>query len=67
MSNEEANSLYKCTVCEYHALHKWDAGDTPSQAMELQEMGVDGQGSRKTGGSAADRIFFMRKDFHGNY
>jgi hypothetical protein len=22
MSNEEANSLYKCTVHEYHALHK---------------------------------------------
>jgi hypothetical protein len=28
--------------------------------MELQEMGVDGQGSRETGGSAADRIFFMK-------
>jgi hypothetical protein len=39
MSNEEVNSLYKCTVCEYHALHK---------------------GSRETGGSAADRIFFMK-------
>jgi hypothetical protein len=24
MSNEEVNSLYKCTVREYHALHKWD-------------------------------------------
>jgi hypothetical protein len=44
MSNEEANSLYLYTVHEYHALHKWDAGGTPSQAMELQEMGVDGQG-----------------------
>jgi hypothetical protein len=60
MSNEEANSLHKCTVREYHALHKWDAGGTPSQAMELQEMGVDGQGSRETGGSDADRIFFMK-------
>ncbi len=60
MSNEETNSLYKCTVLEYHALHKWDAGDTPSQVMELQEMGVDGQGSRETGGSADDRIFFMK-------
>ena len=60
MSNEETNSLYKCTVHEYHALHKWDTGGTPSQAMELQEMGVDGQGSRETGGSAADRIFFMK-------
>jgi hypothetical protein len=61
MSNEEANSLYKCTVREYHALHKWDAGGTPSQVMELQEMGVDGQGNRETGGgSAADRIFFMK-------
>jgi hypothetical protein len=28
--------------------------------MELQEMGVDGQGSRETGGSASDRIFFMK-------
>ena len=60
MSNEEANSLYLCTVREYHALHKWDAGGTPSQAMELQEMGVDGQGSRETGGSSSDRIFFMK-------
>jgi hypothetical protein len=60
MSTEEANSLYKCTVRDFHALHKWDAGGTPSQAMELQDMGVDGQGSRETGGSAADRIFFMK-------
>jgi len=28
--------------------------------MEIQEMGVDGQGSRETGGSASDRIFFMK-------
>jgi hypothetical protein len=60
MSNEEVNSLYKCTVREYHALHKWDAGGSPSQSMGLQEMGVDGQGSRETGGSSADRIFFMK-------
>jgi len=60
MSNEEANSLHKCTVREYHALHKWDAGGTPSQTMELQEMDVDGQDSRETGGSAGDRIFFMK-------
>ena len=32
MSNEEANSLYKYTVCEYHVFHKWDAGGTPFQA-----------------------------------
>ncbi len=60
MSNEEANSLYECTVREYHALHKWDAGGTPSQAMDQQEMGVDGQGIRETGGSAADLIFFIK-------
>jgi hypothetical protein len=60
MSNEEANSLYKCTVREYHALDKWDAGGTPSQTMGLQEMDVDGQGSSETAGSAADRIFFMK-------
>ncbi len=44
MSNEEENSLYKCTVREYHVLHKWDEGGTPSQSMEIQEMDVDGQG-----------------------
>ena len=57
MSNEETNSLYKCTVYEYHVLYKWDTGGTPSQGMEVQEMGVDGQGNRETGGSASDRIF----------
>jgi hypothetical protein len=59
MSNEEVISLYNCTVREYHVLNKWDTGATPSQSMELQEMVVDGQGSRETGGFAADRIFFM--------
>ena len=33
MSNEESNSLYTCTVSD--------------QAMELQEMGVDGQDTEK--------------------
>jgi hypothetical protein len=28
--------------------------------MELQEMVVDGQGKRETGGSSADHIFFMK-------
>jgi hypothetical protein len=73
MSNEEANSLYLRTVRDYHALHKWDTGGTPSQTMELQEMGVDGQGSRETGGSASDRIFFMKypmpflQDWYGTF
>jgi hypothetical protein len=35
MSNEEVNSQYKWTVREYHALHKWDVGGTPSQVIEL--------------------------------
>jgi hypothetical protein len=63
MSNEEANSLYKCTVREYHALHKWVAGGTPSQAMELQEMDVDGSmpiAFFGNGASAVHRIFFMK-------
>ena len=60
MSNEEVNSLYKCNVREYHTLHKCDAGGSPSQVMDLQEMGVDGQGIRETGGSDSDRIFFMK-------
>ena len=41
---------------------QWDTGGTPSQAMELQEMGVDGQGSRETGGSSSDHIFFMHQE-----
>ena len=60
MSNEETNSLYLCTVHDYHRLYRWDTGSTPSQAMELQEMVVDGQGNRETGGSTSDRIFFMK-------
>jgi hypothetical protein len=60
MPNEEANSQYKCTVLEYHDLHKWDSGGTPSQAMEMKEMDVDGQGIRETGGSVSDHIFFMK-------
>jgi hypothetical protein len=48
------------SVSEYHVLHKWDAGGTTSQAIELQEMGVDGQGIRETGGSHSDRMFFMK-------
>ncbi len=35
-------------------------GGSPSQEMELKEMGVDGQVSRETGESVADRIFFMK-------
>ncbi len=35
MSNEETNSLYKFTVSEYHVLHKWDTGGTPSQSMVM--------------------------------
>ena len=60
MSNEETNSLYLCTVHEYHVLHKWDAGGSPSQAMDVQEMGVDGQDIRETGRSSSDHIFFMK-------
>ena len=51
MSEEEAATLFKCTVRGFHALHKWAGGGAPSQAMELQEMGVDGQGSTEPGGS----------------
>ena len=30
----------------FSALHKWAGGGVPSQAMELQEMGVDGQAAQ---------------------
>ena len=64
MSNQEANSQYKCTVREYHTLHKWDTGGTLSQSIDLQEMGVDGQDSRETAGSNDDLIFFMKYPPH---
>ncbi len=35
MSDDEANTLYKCAVHRFHALHKWDGGGVPSQTMEL--------------------------------
>ncbi len=64
MSNEEANSLYYVTSAPCASImrctSRWDAGGSPSQAMELKEMGVDGHVSRETGESAADRIFFMK-------
>ena len=61
MSDEESILLYECSVREYHALHKWDAGGgPPSQAIELLEMCVDGQGSRETAGSNDDRTFFTK-------
>jgi hypothetical protein len=40
MCDEEANTLFKCTVHRFHTLHKWTGGGVPPQAMELQEMGV---------------------------
>ena len=58
MLNEEENTFFKCTVCGFHALHKWAGGGVPSQAMELQEMGVDGQHSTEPGKD--DKIFFMK-------
>ena len=42
MSNEESNSLYKCTVCEYHELHKWDAGGTFKVNIEDEDGKVCG-------------------------
>jgi hypothetical protein len=33
MSNEEETSLYLCTVRDYHVLHNWGTGGTPSQVM----------------------------------
>ena len=50
----EVATLFKCTVCGFHALYKWAGGGAPSQAMELQEMGVDGQGITEPGGSNDD-------------
>ena len=60
MDDQETNTLYKCTVHGYHVLYKWAEGGVPSQAMELQEMVVDGQGSTEHGGSNDDKIFFMK-------
>ena len=58
MCDEESNTLFKCTVCGFHVLHKWVEGGVPSQVKELQEMGEDGQGITEPGGSNDDKIFF---------
>ena len=55
MSEEETATLFKCTVCGFHALHKWAGGGAPSQTMMFQEMRVDGQDSTEPGGSNDDR------------
>ena len=60
MREDEVNTLFQCTVRGFHTLHKWAGGGVPSQAMELQEVGVDGQGSTEPGGSNDDKIFFMK-------
>ena len=54
---EEKATIYKCTIRDFSALHKWDGGRTPSAAFELQEMGVLGTGSLEHGDSSGE-IFF---------
>jgi hypothetical protein len=56
--DDETNTLFKCTVSGFHTLHKWTGGGVPSETVELQEMGVDGQVSTEPGGSNDDIIFF---------
>ena len=46
LRDDEANTLFQCTVLVFHALHEWSGG---GQTMELQEMGVDGQVSTGPG------------------
>ncbi len=60
MSEEETATLFKCTVNGFHALHKWAGGGAPSQTIQLQEMGVDGQVNTEPGGSNDVKIFFMK-------
>ena len=57
LCEDEENTIIKCTVCGFHALHTWDGGGVPSQSMELQEVGVDGQVNIEPGGSNDDKIF----------
>ena len=59
--DQETNTLYECTVCKYHTLYNWWTGrGVPSEGIDLQEMGVDGQGSTEPGDSNVDKIFFMK-------
>ncbi len=44
LREEETTTVFKCTVHGFHGLHKWAGGGAPSQVMEFQGMGVDGQG-----------------------
>ncbi len=63
MSNEEANSVYLCTVRDYHGIRcpsRMQVVHPLNQWNGTEEMGVDGQDNRETGGSDSDRIFFMK-------
>jgi hypothetical protein len=60
MNEEEAATLFECTVRGFHSLHKWAGGGVPSQTMELQEMGVDGQVRTEPGGPLN---YFPRDNF----
>jgi len=53
MSNEEANSLYKCTVREYHALHKWDTGGAPALRWVWMDRATTTTGSSVVSPSSA--------------
>ena len=47
MSAEERETVYKCTIIDFSLAHKSSPDAVPTQAFRLQEMGVDGNGSRE--------------------
>ena len=45
MSKEEHITEYQCTIVDFSLAHRSQAGEPPTQAFQLKEMGVSGTGS----------------------
>ncbi|KAL1515242.1 hypothetical protein AB1Y20_001876 [Prymnesium parvum] len=59
MTEEEKETKYLCTIKRFEAIHMWPGNQPPSQAFELQEMGVTGTGSLEHGDSSGECFWLM--------
>ena len=57
-TDDEKQTLYKCTVRDFSLAHKFSPQQPPVAAVSLQEMGVDGTGSTELG-DASSEVFWM--------
>jgi hypothetical protein len=58
MTEEEAATLFKCTIRDFSASVEITGAQAPSQCFQLQEMGPNGTGSLENG-DASEEIWWM--------